>query len=800
MWIIQAAVTRDTNAIVVLEKDTTVDNKWAKIFGTGIVPGLIWVAAEKAYKVVQANRYSSDNFPAVFSMPIFKVTPEEIFADEVPALHANFINPRNYGDAETYTVTSTNKDGEEEVTEKTMNSAKNLQDTIGKWYVTVRNIVLVSLMIVLLYVGIRILISTAAEEKAKYLESLKNWLIALILVIFMHYIMALAQTATQYITDMLASQSQKASIVLPQDFYDQLATDANLSDDAKAAVEANKTTYIDNQTGEQKTGIEWKVNLMELAKIRSQMIGTDESGNDLTGLSKLGYTFIYLIFVIFTLTFVITYLKRLVYLAFLTLIAPMVALTYPIDKIKDGQAQAFNMWLQEYMFNLLLQPLHYLLYIVLIGTAMDIATTNMLYAIAAMGFLMEAEQLMRKFFGFEKAATTGKVMGGLLGGALAINALQNIGKLGSGVKGSKSGGSSSSSGGGDGRVKTVDPADRSADSGSDDMDTLIGKVRDGNNGQETGLLDDGNGQNPPQLTEEQERVLADMRSYRDAGMISDEEYERQMNNYLGSGNQPTDQRSTDVDTSRIQQDAAQAEGENPLRTLNNDSSQKRPRRKVIRGIGRVAKTYAPGMARKALRFTARGAGAAILGMYGLAAGVASGDSSKVLQYGAIGAGAGMALGNAGVNLAENAVQGGKDAREVFRQGAYTPDELKQIRNQEADRKWKRNRDIDTLYKEQYEKYCKKRNMEVTKEGYKKYKDAALAIRQQSGITDDKIIAKSINAGGIEKHNDNLLLAKACKDIKGDKELETFRKRLQENGLSKEQISDISKNIRTINDF
>ena len=35
-------------------------------------------------------------------------------------------------------------------------------------------------------------------------------------------------------------------------------------------------------------------------------------------------------------------------MAFLTLIAPFVALMYPLDKVKDGQAQTFNFWCREY--------------------------------------------------------------------------------------------------------------------------------------------------------------------------------------------------------------------------------------------------------------------------------------------------------------------------------------------------------------------------------------------------------------------------------------------------------------------
>ena len=47
------------------------------------------------------------------------------------------------------------------------------------------------------------------------------------------------------------------------------------------------------------------------------------------------YLIIYIALIAFTAVFTVRYLKRVIYIAFLTLMAPMVALTYPIDKIKD---------------------------------------------------------------------------------------------------------------------------------------------------------------------------------------------------------------------------------------------------------------------------------------------------------------------------------------------------------------------------------------------------------------------------------------------------------------------------------
>lgn len=89
-------------------------------------------------------------------------------------------------------------------------------------------------------------------------------------------------------------------------------------------------------------------------------------------------------------------------MAFLTLIAPLVALTYPIDKLKDGKAQAFDMWIKEYIFNALLQPFHLIIYTIFVSSAVELAAKNPIFAIIALAFITPAEKLLRKFFGFEK--------------------------------------------------------------------------------------------------------------------------------------------------------------------------------------------------------------------------------------------------------------------------------------------------------------------------------------------------------------------------------------------------------------
>lgn len=75
------------------------------------------------------------------------------------------------------------------------------------------------------------------------------------------------------------------------------------------------------------------------------------------------------------------------------------------------------MWFKEYTFNLIIQPFHLILYTVLVGTAINLATESLIYAVVAIYFLTPAEKLLRKFFGFDNAGTL-SAAGSFAGGAL----------------------------------------------------------------------------------------------------------------------------------------------------------------------------------------------------------------------------------------------------------------------------------------------------------------------------------------------------------------------------------------------
>lgn len=163
--------------------------------------------------------------------------------------------------------------------------------------------------------------------------------------------------------------------------------------------------------------------------------------NDASSSAFWGFTFLYVLITIETVVFLYKYLKRVMWLAFLTMISPLIAVMYAVDKIGDSKAQTFNMWFKEYLFNTLIQPLHLLLYTIFIGAGTELMSSNVIYGVVAYGFMIPAEKFFKKMFGFDKASTPGG-LGSPAAGMMAMRGFDKLGGFGPHGKGSggKSGG------------------------------------------------------------------------------------------------------------------------------------------------------------------------------------------------------------------------------------------------------------------------------------------------------------------------------------------------------------------------
>ncbi len=65
----------------------------------------------------------------------------------------------------------------------------NIKQNVAIWYVGIRNLAAIILALILIYVAIRMAVTTIAEDKAKYKTMLIDWLTSLCLLFVLHYIM-----------------------------------------------------------------------------------------------------------------------------------------------------------------------------------------------------------------------------------------------------------------------------------------------------------------------------------------------------------------------------------------------------------------------------------------------------------------------------------------------------------------------------------------------------------------------------------------------------------------------------------
>ena len=290
------------------------------------------------------------------------ITPFDIFFNRVKILDINFFDIGNDSSLVTQIRTS-----------------------IAIWYYVLRNIAAAILLVILIYVGIRMALSTVATDKAMYKKMLFDWVASLVLIFVIQYIIIFAVSVNQSILKAI---------------------------EAGAHSEEISNTY--------------KV-IMTLAL-------------NITDLDSIAATIIFCMLVWQTLGLVISYFNRMLKLAFLIIISPLITLTYSIDKMGDGKAQALGAWLREFVYTILIQPFHCIIYMCFVDVAFKLLIENAqgtdngktlgvaVVAILSVRFVKEAEKLIRKIFAFKDDNSSTSMTAGLAMAGVALSQSKNIGR------------------------------------------------------------------------------------------------------------------------------------------------------------------------------------------------------------------------------------------------------------------------------------------------------------------------------------------------------------------------------------
>lgn len=258
-----------------------------------------------------------------------------------------------------------------------------LRELIAGWYYTLRNLSIVILLCILVYLGIRMAISTVASEKAVYKKMLIDWMVSFAIIFVIHYIILITINVSNALVDIIGN--------------------------AQSAELAQSTSFWNSYMGE--------------------VFGLAGSWKILEG---LGGSIMYLMLGVALFGYLFVYIKRMVTIAFLILIAPIITITYSIDKIKDSKSQALDTWVKEFAFNVLLQPFDCLIYVILVSSAISITGQGiggLVLAIIMLTFRKQAMDIVKNMFGFGAAKTLGQE---IVGTAAAMTMLKNAGKMGTG--------------------------------------------------------------------------------------------------------------------------------------------------------------------------------------------------------------------------------------------------------------------------------------------------------------------------------------------------------------------------------
>lgn len=805
---------------------------------TGVVVGAVVGYGALGNFMAAVSSVVADACGDTLVLPTYTISPEEIFTGKILLFDANIFNPKqlyveyntvdsegNITSSQPTTVTAEQwkdmqsdsdkkaeryyyeKDGKQ-ITTSVNNSSYELRNIIAKWYFIIRNIALLGSMIVLIYIGIRMMATSIAAEKAKYKQMLGDWIIAVCLIVLMHYIMIFAHSVVESITNILNNTlGNNITIGVVSGVEDKETLKGNIK-----KLETDEIQYLYEENGEEY--IKWPTNLMGLYRIQAQ----EASDN----MENVGYTLAFFALVIFTLVFTFTYLKRLLYLLFLTVIAPFVALTYPIDKIHDGKAQAFDMWLREYIFNLAIQPFHLILYTIFVTMAFELVSTNVIYALVTIGFMVPAEKFLRTMFGFNKASSPG-LFAGAAGAAFTMSAISSLGRFAKGGHG-----------GGNGRIesKGKENEDKNKlfikpDSEHTQQRLYEGLVSgDSNSGEEprTDSTNDSDNRSRELNTSQEQARLANEREYleelqrearsensnwSDEDFAAYQELQNQYNEDEASFMEQEQASDEDNIEEHVEAETQDIESNDIPETPNVKEKKRSKIGSTIaintRLLGNELKSAAkqgikeiPG---DAIKFGAGAASALALGGIGLAAGIASGDPSTALKNTTAAAGIGAALSTGTINRVEADVKRNYQSIEAKREQVekeYYGDRYNEVMREKAK---------ETFMKDKAMRRRLQNELNIDKGDKEKIKQAMDAMYEykQYGIQDDSLIIKGmkVNKNNSDKWADKESIAsvKLAENSKSNKELEENLKRFGSvKGITQKQVENMRTRVRELNNL
>ena len=325
-----------------LEGDTEEnENFGATIMGAvvGLLAGAINLLAFQFDLIMGQLTFSTEEGKLNYFFSI-----ERTVFNRIPLFNINFFE---MGD--TYKV---GVEGANQVEIESSAEVNAIKDRVAKMFRIIQIIATGLSLVVLLYIGIRMALSTLSDDKAKYKKMLIGWVESVVILFLLEYIMVAVIMFGEMLTNL---------------FYDleiQLLSTAASDESFELIIRERIWTALFDSSG-----LDYAMN-----------------------------TVMYICLLFLQLKYFWTYLKRVLMVGFLIMIAPLITVTYGIDKAGDGKAQAFSIWMKEFVVNVLIQPLHALIYLIFVLSAGEIAKVSPIIALAFIMAMGVVERMVKIIF------------------------------------------------------------------------------------------------------------------------------------------------------------------------------------------------------------------------------------------------------------------------------------------------------------------------------------------------------------------------------------------------------------------
>ena len=224
----------------------------------------------------------------------------------------------------------------------------NLKTSVVSWYKTCLIIAQVLSIVTLIYIGIRMALATNPEDKSNYKKMLKDWLVGFAILFILHYVIVIILKVVNVLLTFIPES------ISGKNFEKEI--------------------------------IEKSIKIMDGKQ---------------SAWGALLYAITYVIMVGYQIYFLIKYFKRLLTMGFLVMIAPLITVTYAIDKVGDGKAQAYETWKKMFISNAFMQPVHAFVYMIFMYSASEIATKAPMIALVFFIGILKAEDIFNKLFKLE---------------------------------------------------------------------------------------------------------------------------------------------------------------------------------------------------------------------------------------------------------------------------------------------------------------------------------------------------------------------------------------------------------------